>query len=87
VLIDANAFFKDGKFIHARCFARAISDQTNAETALKQTLTLLELRKYALDRSAIVVITDLDGTIIEVNDRFCQNWGIAVERIRHLRSN
>jgi PAS domain S-box-containing protein len=72
VLIDANPFFKDGKFIHSRCFTRDISEQTNAETALKQTLTLLEFHKYALARSAIVVITDRDGTIVEVNDRFCQ---------------
>jgi PAS domain S-box-containing protein len=72
VLIDANAFFKDGKFIHARCFTRDISEQTNAETALKQTLTSLEFHKYALARSAIVIITDRDGTIVEVNDRFCQ---------------
>jgi PAS domain S-box-containing protein len=73
-LIDANAFFKDGKFIHARYFTRDISEQTNARTALTQTQTqaLLDFHKYALDRSAIVVITDLDGTIVEVNNRFCQ---------------
>jgi PAS domain S-box-containing protein len=72
VSIDANAFFKDGKFIHARYFTRDISEQKNAETALKQTLTSLDFHKYALDRSAIVVITDREGTIVEVNDRFCQ---------------
>jgi PAS domain S-box-containing protein len=72
VLIDANPFFKDGKFIHARCFTRDISEQTNAEIALAQTVTLLEFHKYALDRSAIVIITDREGTIVEVNDRFCR---------------
>jgi PAS domain S-box-containing protein len=72
VLIDANPFFKDGKFIHARCFTRDISEQTNAETALQTMLTSLEFNKYALDRSAIVAITDREGTIVEVNDRFCQ---------------
>ncbi len=50
VLIDANAFVKDGKFIHARCFTRDISEQKNAETALKQTLTSLDFHKYALAR-------------------------------------
>jgi PAS domain S-box-containing protein len=74
VLIDANAFFKDGKFVHARYFTRDISEQTNARTALTQTQTqaLLDFHKYALDRWAIVVITDLDGTIVEVNNLFCQ---------------
>jgi PAS domain S-box-containing protein len=50
VLIDANPFFKDDQFIHARCFTRDISAQTNAETALAQTVTLLEFHKYAHDR-------------------------------------
>lgn len=72
VLIDANAFFKDGQFIHARCFTRDVSEQKNAEIALKQTLTSLEFHKYALDRSAIVVITDREGIMVEVNDLFCQ---------------
>jgi PAS domain S-box-containing protein len=71
-LIDANAFFKDGKFVHARYFTRDISEQTNARTALTQTQALLDFHKYAIDRSAIVVITDREGKIVEVNDLFCQ---------------
>jgi PAS domain S-box-containing protein len=72
VSIDANAFFKDGKFIHARCFTRDITDQKNAEVALQQTLNSLELEKYALDQSAIVAITDQHGKIVYINDKFSQ---------------
>jgi PAS domain S-box-containing protein len=63
VLIDANPFFEDDKFMHARCFTRDISEQKNAETALKQTLTSLEFHQYALERSAILVITDQEVSI------------------------
>jgi PAS domain S-box-containing protein len=72
VSIDANALFKDGKFIHARCFTRDITDRKNAEAALQQTLKSLELEKYALDQSAIVAITDQHGKIIYINDKFSQ---------------
>jgi PAS domain S-box-containing protein len=72
VSIDAHAFFKDGKFIHARCFTRDITDQKNAETVAQATLTSLQFQKYALDRSAIVAATDRNGIIISVNDKFCE---------------
>jgi PAS domain S-box-containing protein len=72
VSIDAQAFFKDEKFIHARCFTRDISDQKKAEAATREMLDSLQFQKYAVDRSAIVAATDRDGTIIYVNDKFCE---------------
>jgi PAS domain S-box-containing protein len=72
VSIDAHAFFKDGKFIHARCFTRDITDQKRAESVAQTTLTSLQFQKYALDRSAIVAATDRDGVIISVNEKFCE---------------
>jgi PAS domain S-box-containing protein len=42
------------------------------EGALQSTLKLLEFQKYALDRAAIVAITDRAGVITYVNDQFCQ---------------
>jgi PAS domain S-box-containing protein len=72
VSIDIHAFFKDGKFIHSRCFTRDISDQKQAETEARETLNSLQFQKYALDRSAIVAATNRDGVIISVNDKFCE---------------
>jgi PAS domain S-box-containing protein len=72
VSIDAHAFFKDGKFIHTRCFTRNITDQKRAEAVAQTTLTSLQFQKYALDRSAIVAATDRHGTIISVNEKFCE---------------
>ncbi len=42
------------------------------EEKLRQSLKTLSDFKYALDQSAIVAITDAQGTITYVNDRFCQ---------------
>ncbi len=72
VSIDAQAFVKDEKFIHARLFTRDITEQKKAETSARETLDSLQFQKYALDRSAIVATTDRDGTIIYVNEKFCE---------------
>ncbi len=72
ISIDVHGFFKDDKFIHARCFTRDITDQKSAEAVTKATLSSLQFQQYALDRSAIVAATDRDGTIISVNKKFCE---------------
>ena len=43
-----------------------------SEKRTKQAMTELQLQKLALDEHAIVSITNVTGTIIYVNDRFCQ---------------
>jgi PAS domain S-box-containing protein len=72
ISIDVHAFFKDGKFIYSRCFTRDISHQKQAETVARETLDSLQFQKYALDRSAIVAATDRYGTIVSVNEKFCE---------------
>ena len=42
---------------------------------------LLERYKYAVDESAIVSKTDIDGNITYVNDEFCKASGYAVEEL------
>jgi PAS domain S-box-containing protein len=46
--------------------------ESASQPGLEETLRSLEFQKFALDQSAIVAITDRQGVIIEVNDRFCQ---------------
>jgi len=43
-----------------------------SEERSKQAMMELQLQKLALDEHAIVSITDVTGTIIYVNERFCQ---------------
>jgi PAS domain S-box-containing protein len=52
--------------------ASDISQRLTSEAQLKNTLQKLAAQKAALDKSAIVAITDSQGMITEVNDRFCQ---------------
>jgi PAS domain S-box-containing protein len=79
VLINSNVLWENGKFIHTRCFTRDVTnqieaeqDRQQAESVLRETLRSLEFQKFALDQSAIVAITDLQGMITEVNEKFCQ---------------
>jgi PAS domain S-box-containing protein len=57
---------------------RDVTERVQADAALKESLTtndraLKELadQKFALDQHAIVAVTDVQGTITYVNDKFC----------------
>lgn len=67
-----------GAIVGASKIARDITGRKRAEEALKESLatserTLKELadQKFALDQHAIVSVTDVQGTITYVNDKFC----------------
>jgi PAS domain S-box-containing protein len=51
---------------------RDISDRKAAEEKLHQSLSNLTSMQRALDHAAIVAITDRQGTITYVNDKFCE---------------
>ncbi|WDE03376.1 response regulator [Thalassomonas viridans] len=58
-----------------------ISERKQAERRLKQALLDLKEQKFILDQHAIVAVTDLDGTISYVNDKFIEISGYAREEL------
>jgi PAS domain S-box-containing protein len=67
-----------GQIVGASNIARDITERRRSEVALQESLVtrervLKELadQKFALDQHAIVAITDVQGTITYVNDKFC----------------
>lgn len=58
-----------------------IQVRIKAENQLKNVIRELQLQKYALDRHSIVAITDLEGVITIVNDKFCDISGYARDEL------
>jgi PAS domain S-box-containing protein len=67
-----------GNATHMFGIVEDITEHKQAEQALKDSLVATKAalkdladQKFALDQHAVVAVTDLDGTITYVNDRFC----------------
>jgi PAS domain S-box-containing protein len=67
VLISSNVYWKDGQFIHTRCFTRDISDRKIAEEALMRLGAIVESSDDA------IIGKDLNGII--------RSWNKGAERI------
>jgi PAS domain S-box-containing protein len=65
VLIDVHGFFKDGKFIHSRCFTRDITDQKSAEASVRQSE--LKFRAIFDGTFQLVGLLDPQGILLEAN--------------------
>lgn len=56
----------------SRQLEKEISDRQRAEEELQATLRELEFQKLAVEKAAIVAVTDAKGIITYVNDKFCE---------------
>jgi PAS domain S-box-containing protein len=67
VLIDSSVYFRNGEFIHTRCFTRDITQQRAAEQATR------ELASIVTSSTDAIVGKTLDGEVT--------SWNAAAERI------
>ena len=58
-----------------------ITVEAQLKTTLEHTLYELGLQKFALDQHCIVAITNLEGEIEYVNDKFCEQSGYSRETL------
>ncbi len=75
VLLDANVLRENGKFVHARCFMRDITDRKAAQTARAYLAAIVESSDDA------IIGTTLDGVINSWNSTAARMYGYAAEEV------
>lgn len=61
--------------------AAGVTHTRRVSESLRRTTATLGETQYALDQSALVCATDLEGTLVHVNDRFCERAGYARDEL------
>ncbi len=69
---NINCRFEDGTPVAARGIFRDITERKIVEESLQKVIKELAFQKFALDRCAIVAITDAKGVITYANEQFCE---------------
>jgi PAS domain S-box-containing protein len=69
--IGEATFNKNGKAVQIAGTLQDISERVQSEKALKKAFAQLENYTNALNKSTLVAITDLEGKILHINQKFC----------------
>lgn len=75
VLINSNVLWKDGKFIHTRCFTRDITDLVNAEEKGAKLAAIIESTDDA------IVSKTTEGIITSWNDSAERTFGYSADEM------
>lgn len=83
VLINSNVLWRDGKFVHTRCFTRDITEFKRQATVIRESE---ERYRTLVDQAndAIFLADAETGTILDANQRAAELIGLPVEQIRGL---
>lgn len=82
VLISSNGLFRDGTFIHSRCFTRDVTAHKQAQAAL---LYSEQLHRIAFDLAPTgIAYLGLDERFIKVNDAMCDITGYSAEELLQM---
>jgi PAS domain S-box-containing protein len=74
VLIDSSVLFREGRFVHTRCFTRDVTDRKRAEAEVREQER--RFRQLADAMPQIVWTTRPDGTIDYLNRRWTEFTGL-----------
>ncbi|MEW6492678.1 MAG: PAS domain S-box protein [Cyanobacteriota bacterium] len=77
VLINSNVYWKDGKFIHTRCFTRDITEHKMAEQKLQESESLF--RSLSACSPVGIFLTDIEGRCTYTNPRCQTICGFTLE--------
>ncbi len=75
VVINSSAYFEGGEFVHTRCFTRDITEQLQAEKALRHLAAIVETTDDA------VISKDLNGIITSWNPAAERLYGYKAEEV------
>jgi diguanylate cyclase (GGDEF)-like protein/PAS domain S-box-containing protein len=91
VEVGTRLTYEDGVAVGLQGIARDITDRKQAETDLKQSVSLL--RSTLESTYDGIVVVNEEGTVVSFNQRYCEMWGIhpkdligatAAERLRRV---
>ncbi len=74
-------FNNEGKCTHLIGNVHDVTEIKQAALSIEASLNELNHQKFALDQHSIVAVTDLQGSLVYVNDKFCEISGYSREEL------